>query len=95
MQPTRTQVEQSLAALTTDQPGAVIGRLALSTSARTPDADVTETLPDGLLEALERTIDVRWDRLEGARARLEHGDELTADELADRIVGRLVCDRLR
>jgi hypothetical protein len=96
MQPTRSQVEHSLAALNTDQPRAeIVGFATSGPSVRTVPADVIDTLPAGLLEQLERTIDVRWDRLEGARARLEHGDELSADELADRIVGRLVCDRLR
>jgi hypothetical protein len=97
MQPTRNQVEHSLAALaTTEPPRATIDGFATSEApARRLAADVIGSLPAGLLEALERTVDVRWDRLEGARARLEHGDELTADELADRIVGRLVCDRLR
>jgi hypothetical protein len=96
MQPTTYQVEQSLAALNTDRPGAAVVALSTSTPPVRPvPADVIQALPAGLLEQLERTIDVRWDRLEGARARLEHGDELSADELADRIVGRLVCDRLR
>jgi hypothetical protein len=97
MQPTRNQVEQSLAALaTSDHPRARLDGFARSHGpAHELDADAIESLPEGLLEALERTIDVRLDRLEGARARLEQGGELSADELADRIVGRLVCDRLR
>ena len=87
MQPTKNQVEQSLAALETDEPR--------SHESHEVVAHAIDSLPAGLLEQLERTIDVRPDRLDQARARLEHGIDLPADELADRIVGRLVCDRLR
>jgi hypothetical protein len=86
MQPTKNQVQYSLAALETEP---------RSHESREVVARAIDSLPAGLLEQLERTIDVRPDRLDQARARLEHGIELAADELADRIVGRLVCDRLR
>jgi hypothetical protein len=97
MQPTPNQVEQSLAALATISVPAtpVHGRRPSARPRAGLVADAIGSLPDGLLAQLESTIDVRPDRLDRARARLEHGDELTADELADRIVGRLVCDRLR
>jgi hypothetical protein len=97
MQPTKNQVEQSLAALA-HGPGRPTSTVA-PTSTRVPHAELVAnaigSLPEGLLAELEQTIDVRPDRLDRARAQLEHLDELTADELADRIVGRLVCDRLR
>jgi hypothetical protein len=99
MQPTRNQVEQSLAALGTRTPlltGSVPGFLRVADDhARELVVDAIGSLPAGLLDQLERTIDVRFERLDQARARLEHGSALSADELADRIVGRLVCDRLR
>jgi hypothetical protein len=96
MQPTRTQVEQSLAALAegTGHPDQASGvRSAATDPARV--AVAIESLPDGLLAELEQTIDIRPDRLDRAREHLAHLDELSASELADRIVGRLVCDRLR
>jgi hypothetical protein len=52
-------------------------------------------LPEGLLAQLEDTLVLRADRLDQARARVANVHELSADDLADRIVGRLVCDRLR
>jgi hypothetical protein len=96
MQPTRIQVEQSLAALAegTGHPDHASG----VRSAATDPAQVAvaiESLPAGLLAELEQTIDIRPDRLDRAREHLAHLDELSASELADRIVGRLVCDRLR
>ena len=96
MQPTRIQVEQSLAALAegTGHPDHASG----VRSAATDPAQVAvaiDSLPAGLLAQLEQTIDIRPDRLDRAREHLAHLDELTATELADRIVGRLVCDRLR
>lgn len=54
-----------------------------------------DEVPDGLLEQLEATPPVRPDRLAEARARLAVGDQPDADTLAKRMVGRLVCDRLR
>jgi hypothetical protein len=95
MQPTRNQVEQSLAALATraGDAGEAGAPAAIPDAAQV--AVVLGSLPEGLLAELEQTIDIRADRLDRAREHLAHLDELTADELADRIVGRLVCDRLR
>lgn len=89
MQPTDVQVERTLAALRVEQAPhrGVIPRDTLDL--------MLQELPDGLLEDLENTPEVRSDRLQAVRDRLEHGDELSNDELASRIVGRLVCDRLR
>jgi hypothetical protein len=52
-------------------------------------------VPDGLVELLAGASLIRDDRLAEARQRLESGDQPTADALAQRMVGRLVCDRLR
>jgi hypothetical protein len=93
VQPTNTQVERSLAALrlgATATPAAPAAALL----AERHDGDAAD-LPDGLLERLERASGVRPERLEEARERMACGDEPSADDLADRMVGRLVCDRLR
>ena len=88
MQPTELQVERSLAALR----GGVddLGGLSAHGTDR-PEG----SLPDGLLEQLEATPAVRPDRLAEARQRLAEGAQPDADELATKMVGRLVCDRLR
>jgi hypothetical protein len=83
MQPTQIQVERSLEAL------------------RSPvDAAMTPVHPSpdvlaALLDAVRGTPAVRLDRLEQARRRLAAGEQPSADDLARRMVGRLVCDRLR
>ena len=89
MQPTDVQVERTLAALRVEpaHPTTGIPRDTLDL--------LLQDLPDGLLEDLEAPSEVRPERVAAVRDRLEHGDELTSDELASRIVGRLVCDRLR
>ena len=93
MQPTDVQVQRTLAALEVDP-----ADQHLASAERIPrdtlDIMLRE-LPDGLLAALEITAPVRSERLERARTRLAHGDAPSDDELAGRIVGRLVCDRLR
>jgi hypothetical protein len=103
MQPTKRQVEKSLAALH-HEPPAPTASSVLSTSdgdehVRRPyhDArtDLLDQLPPGVRESLEDAPQLRTDRLALARERLEQGHRCTADELADYIVGRLVCDRLR
>jgi hypothetical protein len=94
MQLTKDQVHQTLVALTVGR----VAERARATAGAVPRDAVSEALsalPAGLLEDLERAIDIRTDRLDAARARLRHVDDMTADELADHIVGRLVCDRLR
>jgi hypothetical protein len=87
MQPTETQVERSLAALRAS--GAAVHR----------DGDHRQIdlhdLPDGLIEQLAAGPAVRADRLEQARHRLDAGEHPDAQTLATKMVGRLVCDRLR
>ena len=51
--------------------------------------------PAGLVEQLMGSPAIRDDRLAEARQRLEAGEQPTAEDLAQRMVGRLVCDRLR
>lgn len=86
MQPTEVQVERSLEDLrTTGQ----IERSVVEAELRLAD------LPEGLLERIEQAPDVRDDRLAEARSRFNAGDQPDADTLAARMVGRLVCDRLR
>jgi len=55
---------------------------------------VLSELPLGLLADLD-TPSVRPELLARARSRLAEGTSPSDDELAERIVGRLVCDRLR
>ena len=94
MQPTDVQVARTLAAL---EDGIALHQGAV-VSGRIP-RDTLELmlgeLPEGLMAGLEEDDSVRPDRLAEARARIAQGDEPSSDELADRIVGRLVCDRLR
>ena len=52
-------------------------------------------LPEGLVEQLTETPPIRTDRVELARRQLENDAPPTAEALAQRMVGRLVCDRLR
>ena len=87
MQPTELQVQRSLQAL----------RQAGEPDTTRP-ADTTgacDDLPAGLVEKLRDSSTVRDDRLAEARERLERGDQPSAEDLAQRMVGRLVCDRLR
>lgn len=90
MQPTSTQVERSLAALREESPGDPFARDVIA-----EDELYTDQLPTGLVERIESAPAVRVDRLAQARLRLETGEAPTADDLANRMVGRLVCDRLR
>ena len=89
MQPTDVQVERTLAALRVEP-------AHRSTGIPRDTLDLLlQELPDGLLQELETPPAVRPERVQEVRDRLDHGDELSSDELANRIVGRLVCDRLR
>jgi len=89
MQPTDHQVQRSLAALQAGD------------HSRTQDlvprrgAVPRTDLPPGVLEMIEKAPAVRAERLEAARTHLAAGEVPSADDLADRMVGRLVCDRLR
>jgi hypothetical protein len=94
MQPTDVQVQRTLAALEVDLADHRDTPAAPRITRDTLDL-VLADLPDGLLDGLTGVTPVRADRLAEALDRLEHGEPLSSDELADRIVGRLVCDRLR
>jgi hypothetical protein len=84
MQVTELQVQRSLQALSgtaVDEPAA-------------PEDDPV-ACPAGLVERLMGSPAIRDDRLAEARQRLEAGEQPSAEDLAQRMVGRLVCDRLR
>jgi hypothetical protein len=89
MQPTNEQVERSLAALRSESP----------VTDRAPRRELAHagapSVPGEVEHVLRSVPAVRSDRVERARERLESGDQPTAQELADRILGRFVCDRLR
>jgi hypothetical protein len=106
MQVTELQVQRSLEALTT--PGSPLEpgdpHAPDGEASAPPDADLAtdvapeqlaDELPAGLVEQLLGSSAVRPERLAEARQRLETGDQPTAEDVAQRLVGRLVCDRLR
>lgn len=85
MQPTEIQVERSLQALQSEtEVGAAHGH-------GSGEGD----LPVGLVELLAEAPAVRLDRVVDARMRMESEEQPSADDLARRVVGRIVCDRLR
>ena len=94
MQPTNMQVERTLAALevATDETGVRPRRGSIP---RDTLEILLQDLPAGLMAALESPPEVREDRLQKARERMSLGEAPSSDELANRIVGRMVCDRLR
>jgi hypothetical protein len=97
MTPTNRQVEYTLAALqnTPTRPPINTAIAPLHLAANHSGLD---QLPDGLLDRLtllEHEIPGRHDFLVKVSDRLEHGDRPTSDQLASRIVARMVCDRLR
>jgi|GEM_PF-2560704 len=93
MQPTDVQVERTLAALQHPSPETGEPRRASGRGRGALDHALHD-LPEGLLQDIEDAPSLRTDRLTEARDRLEAGRSPTSDELANRIVGRLVCDRL-
>ena len=86
MQVTELQVQRSLQALTDH---------ASDETDPTASQPRSDGVPEGLVERLAEAPAVRDDRLAEARERLETGERPSADDLAGRMVGRLVCDRLR
>ena len=92
MQPTNVQVERTLAALEVDTIEAGVHHPRIE---RDTLEILLSDLPDGLRANLEAPAEVREDRLQEARKRMVHGHAPSPDELANRIVGRMVCDRLR
>ncbi len=108
MQPTRTQVQRSLDALERSPteltasghgyggtPGFGAAAPQDRESGEPGETEAIADIPAGLVERLAGARQVRVDRIDEARLRLRAGDEPTADDVADRLVGRLVCDRLR
>ena len=93
MQVTELQVQRSLQALTGSEV-APTAETGVALSPATPPDDAA-ACPAGLVEHLVRSSAIRDDRLAEARQRLESGEQPTAEDLAQRMVGRLVCDRLR
>lgn len=89
MQPTDVQVQASLEALATGGAGERSAVAALGGV-----RDLT-SLPAGLLDALSAAPLLREERLVAARRRLDAGAIPSGEDLAGRMVGRIVCDRLR
>jgi hypothetical protein len=87
VQPTEIQVQRSLAALR--EAAEPIGDSGEHEDV-SPDG-----LPDGLVELLSTAPAIRLERMVDARRRLDGGSQPSDEDLADRLVGRLVCDRLR
>ncbi len=86
MQPTMRQVECSLEALRV-QDGAPGASEVVAGSSAEP--------PRGLVEQLVGDPAIRLDRLADVRTRLDTGEHPSDLDIAERLVGRLVCDRLR
>jgi len=84
MQVTEAQVQRSIEALTAD-----------AGPCRSPGDARAGDVPAGLVERLTQSSAIRDDRLVEVRRRLARGDQPSAEALAQRMVGRLVCDRLR
>lgn len=85
MQPTDVQVQASIDALRKRS------QVPPETARRRDPASV----PVGLLDTLGAVPAVREDRVAAARRRLEEGSIPSDQDLAGRMVGRIVCDRLR
>ncbi len=85
MQPTEIQVQRSLQALQTEAEDGAAGGSGTGAG----------ELPAGLVELLATAPAVRLDRVLDARMRMEAEEQPSADDLARRVVGRMVCDRLR
>ena len=84
MQPRESQVQASIDALSAGA-GRCSGAAPRDLAA----------VPVGLLDTLHRAPAVREDRVAAARERLASGAIPTDEDLAGRMVGRIVCDRLR
>jgi hypothetical protein len=83
VQPTDLQVEKSLRALEEGPPTDRAHGLG------------PVSAPAGIVELLAVAPAIRLDRMVDARMLLAAGMGPTDDDLASRMVGRLVCDRLR
>jgi hypothetical protein len=86
MQPTEQQIQRSLEALRTRSAGV----------SEPTSADVrVELVPPAVALRLRQEPVLRVEHLERARRRLARGDTPSAEALAERMIGRLLCDRLR
>jgi hypothetical protein len=97
MQPTEQQVQRSLAALLiTGAPhGATNGDNEDQADGLHTELCWLDDVPTEVFTRMREAPALRPDRLEQARRRLECGEAPTAEDLAERMIGRLVCDRLR
>ncbi len=97
MQPTEQQVQRSLAALllTGAPQSAVDGCNEDQTNGLHTELCRLDDVPTEVFARMREAPALRPERLEQARRRLECGDTPTAEDLAERMIGRLVCDRLR
>ena len=86
MQPTDVQVQASIEALRSNR-----SRVPIEGSRRRDP----ESVPVGLLDTLGSVPALREDRVAAARRRLAEGSIPSDQDLAGRMVGRIVCDRLR
>jgi hypothetical protein len=98
MQPTEQQIQRSLEALRTDgtrRGGADLRSGDVFFAGRGDELCRLDDVPTEVFARLLEAPLVRADRLEQARRRLARGDTPTAEDLATRMIGRLLCDRLR
>jgi len=87
------QVKRSLAALTAD-PGDV-GEERLAGDEIAMDHDLSGRVPAQVVAALGRGPRVREAEVARVRALLEEGEAPTSEDVATKLIGRMVCDRLR
>lgn len=90
MRPTQAQVTRSLAALNGAGQRTLDGRFGQESGVANGE-DVSAEV----IRALRETPEIRSDLLEEARGRLRAGERPSADALADSMLGRFICDRLR
>lgn len=95
MQPTELQVERSLAALQGPEAPGTVGEVISSASMGAGPGSPSPEVPADVRRRVDEVPELRVERLEEARRRLEVGEQPSADALARRMVGRIVCDRLR
>ena len=97
MQPTEQQVQRSLEALLMHgaRDGAVHAGGGDQRDGRPTELCRLDDVPTEVFVRMRDVPALRSDRLEQARRRLECGDTPTAEDLAERMIGRLLCDRLR
>ena len=75
-----------------------VRRSMLALRARVPVVSATTprpTVPSDALDRVSKLPEIRQERVDRALARLAAGRGPTNQELADQVIGRMVCDRLR